>query len=308
MSSNNEGEYIIKRDEINRQDASREDFKAVTTSFNELMKSIRSFPWDWRFNSILYGMDVYSLLRELTFVYASMKASHDVYVIHSKKSSRNVPFLLNLYIGDVLFRLISIRDKLFMAYAAFFAYHDPETRNSEKALSAELKKLISEAPNGVMLESFKEFLTLKGLSHWYEIEEYRHMKVHRLEPKIDAYKIESHHDWSYLKKISYEEARKKAEEDFETGYALEDKSKLSPEYKENEILQYLRRRSFEGSYYERMRPDSRLTDYPEIAALIEKCVSDLMRISAQYYKSLYESPPFCEMPIVFKGESPQKHN
>ena len=267
---------------------------AINKLYNNLLQSITVIPFDWRFSSMAYINDTYSLLKETIYSYTSMLAAQRIYLKHVKEDgeARHVPFLMNYYASDALFRIPAVKDKLMMSYYCYFYYHDVEepyeTKNIKKRLIEQSKKKDANA----LKKPLRLFLKSFDSDWWKKVIKFRHMEAHRLDPKIEAYTIKGHHDWSYLKMISEQDALKNARHLFLTGYSLEDRNNMPSEIQFEQTKFYLKNQWFQGHYFEQVTPRSRLEEFRVIEPFFRVCINDLVRFSSELFKALPKTELF----------------
>jgi len=291
-------ENFYKKVDAKLREFSKQPAYKRVKKYSNRATNIVTIPWDWRFNSILYASDVANVLDELCYELCRMKAAHECYVAQQSSPSRprHVPFLLNLVIGNILFRAPALIEKLFLAFACYFNYHDPTKFKGKKKdnLREELQRELLKREKTPLKKVLKKFLNLitKEPAHWKKIKEYRHMKIHYLEPKVDAYDVRPEHDWVFTKRISKKQALAIAENKFQTGYPVEERKQFSAARKKRHIEFYLSNQKIGKHYYSWIRPDDRLIEYKVFELLAKRCTDDLLNIVGDFFSALAQSEPF----------------
>lgn len=156
---------------------------------------------DHRFNAFLWAFDVRNLCSQIGYSYCWMKAYADHY--KTEVSEGDMPwhtdFHVSYYADNCITRIDSSRDKTALMVWAYYCAFDPEKPVlvyedvTERLRSPKNFGLVLEEP-----ESFLKCLKLLSNEEFKTIEDYRHLKIHRREPRYEMYGVKPHHDWPYL--------------------------------------------------------------------------------------------------------------
>lgn len=160
---------------------------------------------DWRFNSFHWVMDTHQMLMNVIYSYVQMKARVILYRNHRNKgdSQSNSHPQVNFYSQASVVNLYSCRDKLALMVWAYFHPFNPENKKEVLPYRSIVERL--KAPNnfGFNFTGQDEFIAALNLlgnasNEFKRLEEFRHYKIHRWEPRIEIFGKQNHHGWPYL--------------------------------------------------------------------------------------------------------------
>lgn len=285
-------------------------FLALTKAAIQLNQKIDVIAFDPRMNSILVANDVFVVLKEMLYCYSLALAGYEIYTdsIKKKPGTRHIPFWMNLFFSDVLYRLGAVNDKLIYCVCTYLSFKDLAKSITTPALWSELTDFEKYAPNEHLLKNTaKKLIALDKEPDWKDLKNFRNQETHRLDPKIDAYDLESHHDWSYMSRLTEDEVRKRAVQNYESGYKHEQKSIYSEKLKSSEIDFYLKQHksNIDGYFYEQIQPTTRMAAFDDIKSKAEAYLFILIEIATELYDSLRECEPIKSMngnPLLANGK------
>ena len=153
-------------------------------------------------NSIHWGAASWKLLKESVYAYASMDTHANIYRENVSEGSfpSSTHGLVSYYADDCVVRLDSIKDKLALAAWCLYDVVDPTTRVYTCEDVIESFRTYARTGENRELWIDQIVATLETLSGgpWDFIEEMRHLKIHRLEPRIEIYGAATFHESTYL--------------------------------------------------------------------------------------------------------------
>lgn len=140
-------------------------------------------PFDTRFNAVLWAFDCLTLAREIVYSYCWMQA-------HAEETSTEEAirlFYVRYYADNCITRINSFRDKAALLAWAYYCPFNPDRKEEVLGLSKIQDRLRCPLRFGLKITGQKAFLTqldkLMG-QPFDRAAQYRHLKIHRREPKI----------------------------------------------------------------------------------------------------------------------------
>jgi hypothetical protein len=175
--------------------------KSIDSIYNILVD--RGNYFSPKFNAVNWAFDVFSLLRQILFSFSWMISYAEFYKLNVNKDSKpsHVDFHVPYFADNCITRIYSCRDKLALMVWAFYCPFNPERREEILIYKEIIKRLKHPIKFGLKLKNQAEFLrnlvNLSG-SDFNFIENYRHIKIHRNEPRIEIYGVKPHHGLGYM--------------------------------------------------------------------------------------------------------------
>ena len=160
-------------------------------------------PFNPRFNAVHWAFDVTALCREIVYGYCWMKAYARYYQEKVARNSQptHVDFHVSYFADNCITRINSCRDKLALMVWAFYCPFNPENRDEVLDYPQIIERLKFPVKFGLTIKNQECFLaSLEKLvgKDFKRLQTYRHLKIHRMEPRIEIYGVATHHGWSYI--------------------------------------------------------------------------------------------------------------
>lgn len=174
-----------------------QQFQRIRKRFIKRVENLGTIPFDPKFNSVLWAYDLINLLFEIIHGFVWMKAWADFYKKKVPKGSQPSNSFLQLsFYGSTCITLIdSIRDKAALMVWAHYIPFNPDKRDEILIYEEITKKLKNPRKFHLKISGHQEFLNLlnklKGIN-FKEVETFRHLKIHRREPRIELYHAGPH--------------------------------------------------------------------------------------------------------------------
>lgn len=297
MKKNNEREEVKKIISPFVEQSFWEDWKEIMaldqwSSFSDSYKSLRKaassgpLPFDPKFNSIIWAIDVAKLCQEIAFSYCWMNSYAKFYKKQVRPGTQpsDTDFHVSYFADNCIVRINSCRDKLALIVWAFYVPFNPEERKEVPDYQYIVKQLKHPKKLGLKIKNQNSFLTplalLKG-TDFKCVEKYRHFKIHRLEPRIELYGVNPHHDWPYMLPVVKEKDKENWEENLKSVYTDPLLYKI---VKEGCYIN--------GVLYDRDKIEDRLWSYEEIEKHIRSCLIKLVEASDGCFRTLRKRKPF----------------
>ena len=173
--------------------------------------------FDPRFNSVNWMYDCYQLAREI--VYSDCWMSAYAGEVSSQESVKE--FHLQYYADNCITRISSFRDKAALLAWAYYCPFNPNNRGEVLGFVVVLKRLRHPMRFGLAIKRQEAFVTqlerLKG-EHFEQMQIYRHLKIHRFEPKILMRTPEDSDGLSYMVPLFEEKQVSKLDEKLKKMY------------------------------------------------------------------------------------------
>jgi hypothetical protein len=195
-----------------------------------------------------------------------MKAHAQLY--RAKKlrpdSPAHVDFKSSYFASNNMLRLHSTRDKLALAVWAYYCPFDPDDKQQVLTYKQIVHRLRCQECFGLKLENARPFLSLLNRldgNEFKNVEEFRHLVVHRREPLIEMQSVSPHHGLSYLLPLHDENAIRKF------------KASLKKQYPDPTLYpERLSRCKINGTIYDQRKLDGRWWAYADIEKACEKAL------------------------------------
>ena len=268
---------IFSREWINFSNAHKNLFKISVR---------RSLPFDPKFNAVLWAFDVARLCNEITFSYCWMHSYAELYKKRITPGSQpaHVDFHVSYFADNCITRIDSCRDKLALMVWSYYCPFNPENRDEVLDYEKVIERLKYPVKFGLKLQKQDNFLNyLENLcgADFSRVEKYRHLKIHRMEPRIEIYGVESHHDWPYMLPLIEKNDIARWEEELKKQYR-------DPEFRERvRIGCYI-----DGVLFEKRRIKDRLWDFEEVRNHIKSCLIKLLIASDGCFRIVRRRIPF----------------
>lgn len=249
---------------------------------NNLYKAIlkKGFPFNPKLNAVLWAFDIARLCNEIAFSYCWMNSYAKLYRKQITPGSQpaHVDFHVSYFADNCITRIDSCRDKLALMVWAFYCPFNPEKRKEVLDYPRIVERLRLPIKFGFDLKNQNEFLkhlgTLLG-TDFDQVEKYRHLKIHRREPRIEIYGVEPHHDWPYMLPL------------IDKNDIARWEGELRKQYPDSKFRKHLKNGCYiDGVLFDRRKIKDRLWNFEEIQKHIESCLIKLLRASDGCFRIL----------------------
>jgi hypothetical protein len=233
----------------------------------------KGLPFNPKTNAIHWAFDVVRLCKEITFSCCWMNAYAKFYKKRVSPGSQpaHVDFHVSYFADNCITRIDSCRDKLALMVWAFYCPFNPEKREEILDYQRIVDRLRFPIKFGLKLKNQKNFLEYLEILHGADfdrVEKYRHLKIHRREPRIEIYGVEPHHDWDYMFPLVDD----KEITDWE--------KELEKQYPDPQFRKHIKKGCYIGEVlFERRKIKDRLWDFEEVQRHVESCLIKLLRAS-----------------------------
>jgi len=158
-------------------------------------------PWDWRYNTTHWALDVANVCKEIGYSVAWMRAFARYWSESEEHDRRSAEGLVSYYADNAATRISSCRDKLALLAWSYYCPFNPDKKDEVLNFEQVHARLTTPLRFGLHLEGHNEFLAelnkLVG-SGFDRATNYRHKKVHRMEPRVMMRKPEVSDQPSYM--------------------------------------------------------------------------------------------------------------
>lgn len=266
---------------------SSREWLSFIKSYNGFRKSAfkASLPFDPRFNAVHWGFGVSGLCREIAFGYCWMNAYATYYRSQTPPTAQpaNIHFHVSYFADNSITRIDSCRDKIALMVWAFYCSFNPEKRPETLDYAMVLDRLKHPLRFGLSLKNHQGFVshleTLRG-QDFARMETYRHLKVHRMEPRIEIYGVKPHHGWDYMFPL------------YEQNEIARWERKLEKLYPEQEFREHIAKGCYiDGVLFETREIKDNLWSYDEVQAQIQSCLAKLLQATAGCFDILKSRAP-----------------
>lgn len=286
-----EQNFLEEREKI----TSRREWISFSNAHKRLYKAAASkvLPFDPKFNAVLWAFDVVELCKEIAFSCCWMNSYGEFYKKRVRRGSQpaHVDFNVSYFADNCITRIDSCRDKLALMVWAFYCPFNPEKKKEVLDYPKIVERLRFPIKFGFDLKNQNEFLkhldTLMG-TDFDQIEKYRHLKIHRREPRIEIYGVEPHHDWPYTLPIIDKIDISRWEEELKKQYP-------DPKFREH-VKESCH---IDGVLFDRLKIRDRLLDFEEVQKHIKTCLIKLLKASDGCFRILRRRLPFRKVKSVF---------
>lgn len=146
-------------------------------------EAVEMIDFDPRFNAVNWMFDCFQLAREIAYSYCWMSA----YAAEVSKLDADKEFHVQYYADNCITRINSFRDKGALLAWAYYCPFNPNNRDEVLTFDKVLERLRYPVRFGLTIKRQDAFVAqlekLQGC-HFDRIRTYRHLKIHRIEPKI----------------------------------------------------------------------------------------------------------------------------
>jgi len=286
-------------EEQNKITSSRE-WIAFSNAYKNLRKAAydTSLPFNPKFNAVHWAFDVAELCKEIAFSCWWMNSYAEFYKKQVSPGSQpaHVDFHVSYFADNCVTRIDSCRDKLALTVWAFYCPFNPENKKEVLDYPRIVERLRCPIKFGIGIKNQNDFLKhlemLRG-SDFSRIERYRHLKVHRIEPRIEMYGVNSHHAWDYMFPL----LDKKDIQRWEQG--------LGAQYPNQHLREHIKKGChINGVPFERRKITDSLWDYEQVSKHIKSSMIKLLTASAGCFRILRKRSPLKKNRAKSKKRSP----
>ncbi len=263
---------------------------------------------DIRFNAIHWALDVISLCRQICYGNCWLGAYSGFYKDHVKKGDlpSNVDFHTTYHVDNTITRISSVRDKLGLMIWAYYCAFNPEKRKEVliyKEVYDRMKHPSKYEINSKIPNVFIESLERLNESSFVNLINYRHAKIHRLEPRVEIYGVEKHHGLPYKVQLKTEEEieafRKSIKEKFGTskagGFTQEDiEAGVQAKFIRMGWEQVEESCTIDGVIYDDIKPKLKYWSFGEIESEINIVLPTILEVCTKCFETLLGLEPFID--------------
>ena len=266
---------------------SSEEWITFVKCYSRFRKSAfkASLPFDPRFNAVHWGFGVHGLCREIAFGYCWTRAYATYYKSQTPSSAQpaNVDFHVSYFADNSITRIDSCRDKIALMIWAFYCSFNPERRPETLDYATVLDRLKHPTRFGLSLKNVQGFVkhleTLRGEA-FERMMTYRHLKIHRMEPRIEIYGVKSHHGWDYMFPL------------YEKGEIDRWEKELERRYPDAEFREHIKKSCYiNGVLFDTRKIKDSLWSYDEVQKQIWSCLVKLLQAAAGCFDILRSRAP-----------------
>lgn len=264
-----------------------ENWRLFNKSYMSIYKAAHkgALPFDYKFNAVHWAFAVGSLCREIVYSYCWMKAFAKFYEAKIKRDSQiaHIDFHVSYYAENSITRIDSCRDKLALMVWAYYCPFNPEKKQETLTYESVVERLLYPAKFALSIKNHNAFLDqlqkLKG-QDFQRMEQYRNLKIHRIEPRIEMYGVKPHHGWSYMFPLFLQKEINRWDQE------------LRIEYPNKELRGIVKNGCYiDGTLFETRKIKDSIWDYSEIKKNIETCISKLLDATGNCFKLLRSRSP-----------------
>jgi hypothetical protein len=256
-------------------------------SYKKFQKSAfqSPLPFDPRSNAIHWGFAVGRLCREIAFGYCWMNAYAKYYREQMSPDAQpaNVDFHVSYFADNSITRIASCRDKIALMVWAYYCPFNPEKKTEVLDYAKVLDRLKHPLRFGLSLKDCKRFLQqLEKLqdSDIIRMVHYRHLKIHRMEPRIEIYGAQPHHGLSYMFSLYEKDEIAKWERELEKQYPNDEHRK-----------RIANNCHINGVLFDRRKIESSIWSYEEVQQKLYRCLTRLLVVTAECFDLLRSRSP-----------------
>ena len=158
-------------------------FDNMTSEAQRFDEAVGAIEFDPRFNSVNWMFDCFQLTREIVYSYCWMSAYADA--VSQLGGERD--FYIQYYADNCITRINSFRDKAALLVWAYYCPFNPNIKGEVLGFEPVLERLQHPVRFGLAIKDQSAFVAqlekLQG-SYFKQMTRYRHLKIHRIEPKI----------------------------------------------------------------------------------------------------------------------------
>jgi hypothetical protein len=266
---------------------SSKEWVSFSKSYTGFRKSAfkASLPFDPRFNAVHWGFAVGGLCREIAFGYCWMNAYATHYTSQTPPTAQpaNVHFHLSYFADNSITRVTSCRDKIALMVWAFYCSFNPEKRSEMLDYSMVLDRLKHPLRFGLSVKNHEVFIrqleTLQG-PDFARMVTYRHLKIHRMELRIEIYGVKPHHGWDYMFPL------------YEKNEIARWERELQKLYPDQELRDHIAEGChIDGVLYETRKVKDSLWGYEEVQPQLRGCLTKLLQAAGVCFDVLKSRSP-----------------
>jgi hypothetical protein len=255
--------YLRKDNEI----ANGKEWRKYESAFLSLKKAAdKAFHHrDTKFNAVHWAFNVDRLCREIIFSFCWMNAYAEYYRNQIKPGSK------------------ASNTNAHVSYFADNCITRPEKKNEVLDYKKIIERFKYPLKFGLNIKGYNGFLTcLKSLKddNFRRVVVYRHLKIHRMEPRIEIYGAKSHHGWPYMLPLFSDEEIECWKKKFK---------KDNPDPKFRELI--MKSCYIDGILYESRKIKDSIWHFNTIQSHIEECMTKLIKASAECFSMLRRRAP-----------------
>ena len=244
-----------------------------------------ALPFDYKFNAVHWAFTVDSLCREIVYSYCWMKAFAGFYKEKIKRNTQmaHVDFHVSYYADNCITRIDSCRDKLALMVWAFYCPFNPEKKPETLNFEGVMERLLYPAKFALSLKNQNAFISQLQMLNgpdFQRVERYRHLKIHRIEPRIEMYGVKSHHGWDYMFPLFSEKDIRRWNQ------------KLKKEYPGENLREIVKNGcNIDGVFFETRIIKDNIWDYSKVEKHIKTCIEKLLEATGNCFKILRVRSP-----------------
>jgi len=258
--------------------------EAMILEDERLNDAVCTIDFDPRFNSINWMFDCFLLAREIAYSYCWMSAYADEVLKHHADADKE--FHIQYYADNCITRVNSFRDKAALLAWAYYCPFNPNKKNEVLGFGMVLERLQYPVRFGLTIKHPEEFVAqldrLRG-PHFDLMTHYRHLKIHRIEPKILMRPPRPSDGLSYMVPLFTDEEIR--------GHS-EQLKKMYPDDSSREVIEkgcYIR-----GVLFDRIRVKREYWDYAEVEEAVRKCTHTCVDVAKELSQTLRRRAPLRE--------------
>lgn len=264
-----------------------QNWKNFINSFEQFKQASRksAYPFDPRFNAVSWAFNVTSLCREIVYGYCWMKAHAKYYRDNVTRGSEptQADFYVSYFADNCITRIDSCQDKLALMVWAYYCPFNPEKKDEVLDYRQIIERLKFPVKFRITIKNQNDFLVslerLEG-EDFRRIEKYRHLKIHRMEPRIEMYEIAPHHYFQYMVPI----LRQKDIDEFDRN--------ISKQYPDEQLRDILREGCYiDGVLFDRKEIKDSIWKFDEVETHIKSCCIKLLKTSSECFSELLNRAP-----------------
>lgn len=261
-------------------------FKASLDQINTAVFE-NGIPFDYRFNAINWASNVASLCEEIVYSYCWMKAHATYYRDNVTRGSEptHADFHVSYFADNCITRIDSCKDKLALMIWAYYCPFNPEKRDEVLDYPQIIERLKFPVKFGLDIKNQNDFLmSLERLEgeDFKRIEKYRHLKIHRMEPRIEMFEVAPHHYFEYMVPI----LRQNDIDEFERD--------ISKQYTDKQSRDFARENCYiNGVLFDRKKIKDSIWKFDEVETHIKSCCVKLLGTSSECFSELSNRAPLC---------------
>lgn len=273
--------FLTEQDKLRQRD----EWRRFCDAERSLLAAIDVLPFDPRFNAVLWVLDAAGLCRQIAYsrLWMTAYAEHYKATVPMGERLSDTQFHVQYFADNAIVMTYACRDKVALAVWAYYVPFNPEEPEDVLDYRAIMERLNHPARFGIRLrrvEPFLDCLEHLGTQEFTVVKRYRHLKVHRREPRIEIRRVAPHHGGDYLLPCdgAAEEGR------------LDDT--LAEAYPDAESRAAVRLGCVvNGILYNRRRLKDAIWYYGDVAGVTCRCLRALLQASSQCMAVLRRRAP-----------------